>query len=197
MMNKILAVMLLSGSLSLTNTVLAGYPTSYCVAESHYCMAANIQHPDTLKFTSYQHFMWFSGTGGSKKSIMKLNNSGELLATSFNRWSDESLKENIEDLNNPLSLITSLRGVTYQFKDRKSRKSNIGLIAQEVEKIVPEIVNTEKNGLKSIDYTALIPLLIESVKIQQKTIEVLKKELSEVKIAQNKNKISEISLLTH
>ena len=151
------------------------YPSRRCVLENHYCMKADGRYPNTLQFTSWSVFRWIAG-GNNKSEQMKLE-SGRLTASSFDQWSDISLKTNVNDLSDPLHLVTSLHGVKYQDKNSNSTTKTIGLIAQEVEKIVPEVVNTNDNGLKSVDYTALIPLLIESIKVQQKTIEDLQREV--------------------
>lgn len=82
-----------------------------------------------------------------------------------------------------LNVISQLRPVTYQFAGEKEmgRSSNleIGLLAQEVEKILPSIVYTDDEGKKLINYIALIPVLIESMK-------TLQAEVDELKSLQNK-----------
>jgi len=61
-----------------------------------------------------------------------------------------------------------LRGVTFNWK--KDDKAGVGVIAQDVEKVYPELVNTDKAGIKSVQYTSLVAPLIEAVKAQQKEI---------------------------
>lgn len=77
-------------------------------------------------------------------------------------YSDERLKDNIETIENGLDKVEQLRGVTYTRDERE----NIGVIAQEVEKILPEIVLTadDEMGTKSVDYSRLTAVLIEAVK---------------------------------
>ena len=80
-----------------------------------------------------------------------------------------------------------LNGVSYDWRtsefseDNYSNGRQIGVIAQDVEKIVPEIVSSDENGYKSVDYSKLAPLLIEAVKEQQKQIEELKSEIEKLK----------------
>jgi len=98
--------------------------------------------------------------------------------------SDESLKENIQDIETPLAKIMKLEGISFDWK--KSNKKSIGLIAQDVEKVFPEIVNIEEEtGLKSIEYSKLVAPLIEAVKEQQKMIdeqrELIDKQGEEIK----------------
>ena len=73
-----------------------------------------------------------------------------------------------------------LQGVRYDWKEEGKGKNQIGLIAQEVEEIVPEVVNTiedslgELSDIKVVNYSALVPVLIEAIKEQQQEIERLK-----------------------
>ncbi len=87
--------------------------------------------------------------------------------------SDARYKKNIFTLNNSLEKVMQLRGVGYEmrkeeFPDKQfSDGSQVGLIAQEVEKVVPEVVVTNADGYKSVDYAKLVPVLIEALKGQQ------------------------------
>lgn len=91
--------------------------------------------------------------------------------------SDERLKKNIHTIQNPLEKVTSLRGVTFDFKEND--KKQIGVIAQEVEKIIPEVVQERPDGYKGVQYENLVALLIEAVKEQQKQINELRGRLNE------------------
>jgi hypothetical protein len=103
--------------------------------------------------------------GGSGITALRLDMS-EAGAAIFNNnvtaFSDERLKDNIETLEDGLDKVEQLRGVTYTRDD----KENIGVIAQEVEKILPEIVLTadDEMGTKSVDYSRITAVLIEAVK---------------------------------
>ena len=88
------------------------------------------------------------------------------------RW-----KKNITTLENPLDALLSLRGVSYEWKDTDLEKGRqIGFIAQEVEKIFPELVKTDEKGYKSVNYIGVVPVLVEAVKAQNKKIDILSKE---------------------
>ncbi len=83
--------------------------------------------------------------------------------------SDERLKENIKPIENALSKVESVSGNTYDwkagFEDIHSHKgSDIGVIAQEIEKILPQAVIDRENGYKAVDYEKIIPVLIEAIK---------------------------------
>jgi hypothetical protein len=88
--------------------------------------------------------------------------------------SDERIKTNIKTIENALDKTLLLRGVEYNDFRIEPEKKRIGLIAQEVELIVPEVVRTDDEGLKSIEYQNLVGLLIEAIKDQQKQINDLK-----------------------
>jgi hypothetical protein len=87
--------------------------------------------------------------------------------------SDEKLKENVITIENALEKVLSLRGVEYDRID--SGDHQIGVIAQEVEKVVPAVVYGDE--IKSVAYANLVGLLIEAIKEQQKEIDELKKKL--------------------
>ena len=114
-----------------------------------------------------------SGTiTASKVSSTKLTFnpfSGNLSATDFNSTSDINLKENIRPIEDPIEKIIQLNGVSFDWKD--THNSSIGVIAQEVEKVFPELVKTEDK--KSVNYNGLIGVLIEGMKEQQKQINIL------------------------
>lgn len=93
--------------------------------------------------------------------------------------SDERLKENIQTIENAVEKVSALRGVSFDFKE--SKQSQIGVIAQEVEKIIPEVVGENPDGYKGVQYGNIVGLLIEAIKEQQEQIDTLKKEINELK----------------
>ena len=96
---------------------------------------------------------------------------GVVTATDFNSASDINLKDNISVIDNPLDKIVKLEGVNFNWKD--TGKKSLGVIAQEVEKVLPELVSGKES--KTVNYNGIIGLLIECVKEQQKEIDELKK----------------------
>jgi hypothetical protein len=101
---------------------------------------------------------------------------GNFVATAFHARSDGRLKENINDLQNSLEIVKKLDGKEYNFKDR-SRKS-YGFIAQEIEQILPDIVDNDKNGIKSISYGDIIPILSNAIKELNNKIDLLENKIS-------------------
>ena len=102
---------------------------------------------------------------------------GTLNATIFNSLSDEMAKTNIVTLSNALTKTISLRGVSYTLKE--SGKNQIGVIAQEIEKVIPEVVSTSKDGVKSVSYGNIIGILIEAIKELNTEINDLKQRISD------------------
>ena len=92
----------------------------------------------------------------------------------YGNGSDERIKSNIKTIENALDKTLLLRGVEFNLNIEPERK-RIGLVAQETELIIPEVVRTDEDtGLKSIEYQNLVGLLIEAIKEQQKQINDLK-----------------------
>ncbi|WP_215232040.1 tail fiber domain-containing protein [Dyadobacter linearis] len=93
------------------------------------------------------------------------NNGSAWLAGTLTQNSDIRLKEYLKPLSGSLGKLYDLKGYHYQWKDKtKSQALQTGLIAQEVETVFPELVETDKDGFKSVNYIGLIPHLLEAVK---------------------------------
>lgn len=99
--------------------------------------------------------------------------SGQITATTLVETSSITLKENINPISNALDLISQLLGVTYDRKDNKQHEA--GLIAEDVYKVLPDLVSLDKNGQPyGVKYTKLSVYLLESIKSLQQEIEKLK-----------------------
>lgn len=107
----------------------------------------------------------------AKSDLSNISNVGVITATDFNSASDIKLKENIHSIENPLSKVMQINGVGFRWKD--TQENSIGVIAQDIEDILPELVK-ESEHHKSVNYNGLIGVLIEAVKEQQRQIEELK-----------------------
>lgn len=112
---------------------------------------------------------------------------GQLNATNFNSLSDKSVKENIQTIDNALNKVLELRGVTFNWIDSKTK--SIGVIAQEVEQVIPEVVFTGTSGEKSVNYSGIIGVLIEALKEQQQQINELKLKVNKNARSSNKKTI--------
>jgi hypothetical protein len=96
--------------------------------------------------------------------------------------SDERIKDNIEQIDSALEKVQAIRGVTYNRTDiGDPEKRHAGVIAQEVEKVLPEVVKDGEDGIKSVAYANMVGLLIEAIKEQQTQIDDLKAEVTRLK----------------
>jgi hypothetical protein len=105
------------------------------------------------------------------------------LAGSLSQNSDARYKENIKPIDNALDKLMQLNGYEYNWKPelKKDTAVQIGLIAQNVEKVFPQLVTTNQEGMKSVAYQNLVAVLIESVKEQQQQISKQQEEINELK----------------
>jgi len=103
--------------------------------------------------------------------------SGTVNAANFNTTSDATLKTNVETLTGSLDAVKAMRGVSYDWIENGN--SEVGVIAQEVEEVIPDVVSTNDQGIKSVKYGNLVGVLIEAIKEQQAQIEELKARLGD------------------
>jgi hypothetical protein len=109
-------------------------------------------------------------------TVTNLTASQTITAQDFNSTSDNRVKENIKTVENSLEIVKSLRGVSFDWKE--TGKSSYGVIAQELQEVLPELV---KNGeVKSVNYNGLIGVLIEGMKSQQEQINRLEQKIQEL-----------------
>lgn len=103
--------------------------------------------------------------------------------------SDKKFKDNVSIIPNALEKILKIRGVSFDWNDQQKVYSgkDVGVIAQEIEEVLPEVVETRKTG-KAVKYEKIVPLLIEGIKDQQSQIEDLKKMVEKLSSAINKLK---------
>jgi hypothetical protein len=141
----------------------------------------------------YNKIQWHAGhlylqnAGGGYLLILRRGDGGERFYCDYNgnvtasgnitAYSDARLKTNVKTISNALDLVRQLRGVTYNWI--ASGEYSYGLIAQEVEKIIPELVMENQNGtaevddlklIKSVDYSKMVSVLIEATKEQDLVI---------------------------
>ena len=116
----------------------------------------------------------------SATDVMWLDNSGNLTASgNLNSNSDIKLKTNIKTLTNSLERVLQMRGVEYDRIDLEGNPHQIGVIAQEVEAVAPELVS-ESDGIKNVSYGNITALLIEAIKEQQKQIELQQEQINKL-----------------
>ena len=167
------AGMTLNGTLTLGSNVINDVEDIY--------LRDRIAHDGDIN--TYMQFhnndQWRVVTGGSER--LEVNSSSiisaePIQAPSFEATSDINLKENIAPVEDAVTKISKLSGYTYNFKD-DPEAPKAGLIAQEVQDVLPEAVKANDEGVLHLDYNGTIALLVEAIKDQQKQINALKEEL--------------------
>jgi trimeric autotransporter adhesin len=129
------------------------------------------------------------GTETPSNVLTIAQGAGHPLSDGWTTYSSRRWKTNIQTLHGALAKVEQLRGVSYELKD--SGKHEVGVIAEEVGAVVPEVVSYEENGTdaRGVDYSRLTALLIEAVKQQQREIRDLKSELRSTRQALQKVKV--------
>ena len=124
---------------------------------------------------------------GTASPSEKLSVSGNICYTgSIGSCSDRRYKTNILSMGSMLSNVMALAPVTYNWKVKEfpdknfNDKKQLGFIAQDIEKIFPELVLTDQDGYKSVDYVKITPILVKAVQEQQSEIEALKKQNEQI-----------------
>ena len=117
-----------------------------------------------------------SSSGNTGNTLVFRNSSGDfsardINAQNFNTTSDATLKTDIFKVDNALDILESISGVSFKWK--QNGEKSMGIIAQEVEKVLPELINNS-NNYKSVNYNGLIAVLIESIKELKNEIKELK-----------------------
>ena len=94
--------------------------------------------------------------------------------------SDRKYKDNIANIANPLDKVAQINGVSFDWNDKQSTFTgrDVGVIAQEVEAVLPEVVTTRDDGTKAVKYDKMVALLIECVKELKAEIEELKSKVN-------------------
>jgi hypothetical protein len=112
----------------------------------------------------------------------------------FGACSDERYKKNVTQIAGAIDKLDRLRGVSFNWRQDEypdqefNDKPQLGLIAQEVKEVFPELVMQDNEGYYSVDYVKLTPVLIEAIKEQQKQIETLSKRIDELEEAKLLNR---------
>ena len=152
-----------------------------------YAMQHDSSYPAVVNSYVYEttattwNAIYHHGTGNAFNFYVYGN--GAEWAKSNNILSDVRLKQNISTIQNSLAKVMQLRGVTYKFIPQDStdfyKKTRMGLIAQEVQKVVPEVVSMGKDSLLGIEYANMVGLLVEAIKAQNHRIDSLRDALAE------------------
>ena len=98
-------------------------------------------------------------------------NAGKIKAVAYTTYSSSRFKSGVQTIQNPMDLIRQMRGVTYERTDDNT--AEYGFIAEEVGQVIPSVVEweTDSDDAQGLDYTRLVPILLEGIKSQQKQLE--------------------------
>lgn len=119
------------------------------------------------------NFLWQRHTGGAWSNLATLDASGNFTATgNVTAYSDARLKTHVQTLTFALDKVCALRGVSYERID--TGEAGIGLIAQEVQAVMPEAVRSDEDGMLSVAYGNLVGLLVEAIKELKAEVDQLK-----------------------
>jgi len=169
----------LSASTSLTTPLITQAGTIALSATGANIITASTNGAERLRITSAGSV----GIGTNSPSERLHVNGGNILCSgNVTAFSDGTLKENIEPISNAIQKIQSITGITYTRNDLDDKdKRHTGVIAQEVEMVLPEAVSTTEDGIKSVAYGNMVGLLIQAIKEQQTQIELLTTEINTLK----------------
>ena len=130
-------------------------------------LAAEIQN-DTTSTTDFYPTLVDVTTGDlgtayvSDTKLFYQPSTGTLNATTFNSLSDASVKTNINEISNGLDVINAISGVEFDWKDNGNHSA--GVVAQELEKVLPHLVATSDDGMKSVNYAGLTAYLLSAIR---------------------------------
>ena len=134
---------------------------------------------DNTSSNASEYLTWVSSTNTTAGTVYTSStglyynpSTGTLTSTDFNSLSDETLKENVVTITNGLDVVNQLNPVSFNWKE--NGKQGYGVIAQEIEQILPALVATNDDGIKSVSYTQIIAFLIDAVQQLSAEVEILK-----------------------
>jgi hypothetical protein len=128
---------------------------------------------------STSNLIWTTNDGGAFTDRFTFAGTGTFTASGdVYAYSDARVKENIETIDNALEKVMAMRGVSYNRTDTEDKTKKVGVIAQEIQKVLPEVVQDKEDGMLSVSYGNIVGVLIEAIKEQQKQIDELKELLN-------------------
>lgn len=167
---------------------------------SNTCVGIGVTNPlnkldvycNSVKFTRWDRPLYFTFYGGDPRIVSdsrivfyNTSNNGFIdiqYRTAYSS-SDSLLKKNFTRVEKSIEKLKTINGYTYNWKDGNDKKRHSGLLAQQVERVIPEsVITADSTGEKSISYTDLFPYVIEAIKEQQSQIESQKEEINALKI---------------
>ncbi|WP_158561296.1 tail fiber domain-containing protein [Emticicia sp. C21] len=139
------------------------------------------------------HVFYAAESTTASKELFRINGNGSavlagnLVTNGSSSSSDIRYKRHFSSIENPLAKVLQMNGFQYYWKTEQFKEKNfpesrqIGFIAQEVEQLFPELVNTDEKGYKSVDYARLTPVLVEAIKELKQENNAIRKEIEALK----------------
>ena len=155
------------------------------IATSDFIIKSEINNKDILlkgvdgggTITALQLDMSEGGNAQFLKNISgsQIEASGDVIAFGS---SDERLKDNIQPITEPLWKVSQIGGYTFDWNDKQDTYEghDVGVVAQEIHKVLPEVVMKRSNGYLGVKYEKIVPLLIESIKELKKEVDDIKQK---------------------
>ena len=179
-------------------SIMCGYSTQEGIADNRSDTLFSAYGADSLSDVDYYYLARTAGN----TDVFYVDDSAVLYNAGEGRFtgdliayysSDERMKDNIVDITNPLDKIKQIRGVTFDWNEKgpkwtkgwegqpDGKKHDIGIIAQEIQKVLPEVVlERSGSGMLAVDYQKIVPLLIEGIKEQHTMIEDLQTRIKKL-----------------
>lgn len=146
------------------NNSTGGSSAGLVYAKGQLCVGQGHANGDTTCNTFYNH--------GTICSLGTIRGAGDIVAFSS---SDKRLKDDINKIESSKNIIDGINGYTFTWKEGAEQEGkSLGVIAQEVKEVLPDIVHERANGMLAVDYIKLIPVLVEEVKRLSKEVDELK-----------------------
>ena len=169
-----------SGIMGYNNTISSNHNCAYIVGKNITTTVGNATYMNNTIITGS---LTVGNSTQLSTTLGRIDAKNDVVAYST---SDMRLKENIRPIKNALSKVIGLSGNTFDWKELSKEETvnihgntgkDVGVIAQEIEAVLPEAVTTRDSGYKAVNYEKIVPLLIEAIKEQQKQIDELKSRL--------------------
>ncbi len=186
-----------NGVLYNSSSIMCGYSTTPGIADNRSDTLFSAYGADSMPDVDY----YILARTAANTDVFYVNDAGVLYNAGEGRFtgdliayysSDERMKDNIITLGNPIEKIKQIRGVSFDWNSNgpewtrgwegepDGKKRDIGIIAQEVQKVLPEAVIERDDGYLAVDYEKIVPLLVEGIKEQQTTIEDLQSRIKKL-----------------
>ncbi|MEY4333742.1 MAG: Pelagibacter phage, partial [Bacteroidota bacterium] len=173
-----------SGAVTIANTGVTSITgTSNQVVASTSTGGVTLSLPQSIATSSDVRFNSIGIGMAASATAGRIDAAGDIVAFST---SDKNFKENIKPIENALEKISKISGNTYDWKEDMKEYhgfegNDVGVIAQEIESVLPQLVTTRETGYKAVKYDKLVALLIEGIKEQQTQIHKLTLEVENLK----------------